>query len=299
MNPSRRSFIQKLGAASLAVAAGRAGAQQSTRKLRKGYMMGTFPDKKLPLLERFRMLKETGFDGVEPAISEDPEEVLRARDATGLQIASMSCGGASRMFASALPPARAKAVDELKAGLRNAKRYGIRSILVVPGVVDEKTTYRQNWDRCTECIKACVPVAEEAGVKMAVENVWNNFLQSPMECVQFIDQFGTDKVAMHFDIGNMMSLGWPEQWIEIIGRRIACIHIKEFSRTKMMEEGKRKGFEVEYLEGDNDWPAIMQALRGIDYDGWAIVEPAFRPKDIEIRARLGEISKRLDKILAS
>lgn len=250
-------------------------------------------------MQKFRMLKQAGFDGAEPAISENADEVLRARDETGVQIASMSCGGASRMFASALAPARAKAVEELKAGLRNAKRYGTASILVVPGVVDEKTTYRQNWERCTECIKACVPVAEETGVKMAIENVWNNFLQSPMESVQFIDQFGSDKVAMHFDIGNMMALGWPEQWIEIIGKRIACVHIKEFSRTKMMEEGKRKGFEVDYLDGDNDWAAIMKSLRDLNYGGWAIVEPAYRPKDIDPMERLMEISRRLDRILAS
>lgn len=294
---SRREFLITIAAASASTFA-KAQAPASSPRLRKGYMMATFPDRKLPLVEQFRLLKETGFDGVEPAIATDADEILKARDATGLQIASMSCGGASRLFASALAPARTKAIEELKQGLRNAKRYGVRSILVVPGGVDEKTTYRQNWDRCTECIKACVPVAEEVGVKMAIENVWNNFLQSPMECVQFIDQFGSDKVAMHFDIGNMMSLGWPEQWIEIIGKRIACIHIKEFSRSKMMEEGKRKGFDVDYLEGDNDWPAIMNALRGISYDGWAIVEPAYRPKGIDTRVRLTEISKRLDKILA-
>ena len=296
MMASRRTFLASLAALGVG---GQSQGQPAGARLRKGYMMGTFPDKKLPLVERFRLLKEAGFGGVEPANSENPDEVLKARDETGLQIASMSCGGSSRMFASPLSPARAKAVEEVQQALRNAKRYGIRSILVVPGKVDEMTTYRQNWDRCTECLKACLPVAEETGVKMAIENVWNYFLQSPMECVQFIDQFGSDKVAMHFDIGNMMPLGWPEQWIEIIGRRIACVHIKEFSRAKMMEEGKRKGFEVEYLEGDNDWPAIMKALRGLNYDGWAIVEPAYRPKGIDIRERLSEISKRLDRILAS
>lgn len=293
---NRREFISAIMAT---VASSPALGQQPAARLRKGFMLGTFPDKKLPLIEKFRMLKRAGFDGAEPANAEDPDEVMKARDETGLQIASMSCGGSSRMFASALSPVRAKAVEEVQTALRNAERYGARSILVVPGTVDEKTTYRQNWDRCTECVKACVPVAEETGVKLAIENVWNNFLQSPMECVQFIDQFGSDKVAMHFDIGNMMSLGWPEQWIEIIGKRIACIHIKEFSRTKMMEEGKRKGFEVEYLEGDNNWPAILKSLRDVGYGGWAIVEPAYRPKDIDPMARLMEISKRLDRILAS
>lgn len=295
MYTSRRSFVATLTALT---AGGIVSGQQGGARLRKGYMLATFPDRKLSLSDKFQMLKQAGFDGVEPAIAESPDEVMRARDATGLQIASMSCGGSTRLFASPLAPLRNKAVEELKTGLQNARRYGVRSVLVVPGKVDETTTFQQNWDRCTECIKACLPVAEETGVKMAIENVWNYFLQSPVECVQFIDQFGSDKVAMHFDIGNMMFLGWPEQWIKVIGRRITCIHLKEFSRVKLMEQGRRGGFEVDYLDGDNNWPAIMTALRGIGYDGWAIAEPAYRPKDVEPLVRLKEISARMDKILA-
>ena len=291
----RRQF---LGASAGLLAASLAPAQSAAPRLKKGFMLATFPDRKLPLLEKFRLLKEAGFDGAEPAIAEPAEEVLKARDATGLAIASMSCGGSSRLFASALAPARAKAVEELKTGLRKAKRYGAPSILVVPGVVDEKTTFQQNWDRCTECVRACLPVAEEAGVIMAIENVWNHFLQGPRELAAFVDQFGSKHVAVHFDIGNMMFLGWPEQWIPILGPRVACVHVKEFSRQKYAAEGARKGFDVEYLEGDNDWPATMQALRGIGYQGWLIAEPAYRPKDIEPLARLREISARMDRMLA-
>lgn len=265
--------------------------------LRKGYMLNTFPDRALSLMDKFRIIKQVGFAGVEPPNDANPDEVLRARDETGLEIASMSCGGSSRSFASPLRPMREKAVEEIKTALRHAQRYGARSILVVPGKVDETTTYRQNWDRCAECVKACLPTAEETGVRMAIENVWNNFLQGPMEWVQFIDQFRSPMVAMHFDIGNMMCLGWPEHWIEIIGRRIACIHIKEFSRKKFHEEGKRKGFEVDYLEGDNDWPTVMEALRQAGYGGWAIAEPAYRPKQIGALERLTEISRRMDKML--
>lgn len=268
-------------------------------RLRKGYMMATFPDRTLPLVEQFKMLKSAGFDGVEPPNAADAEEVLAARDAAGVEVVSMSCGGSSRDFASPLAPQRAAAVVAVQKALRDAKRYGAASILVVPGRVDEHTAYQQNWDRCTECLRACLPVAEETGVVMAIENVWNYFLQSPGEIVQFVDQFRSPLVGSHFDIGNMMCLGWAEQWIPIVGKRIAAIHLKEFSRTKMNLEGKKKGFEVDYLDGDNDWPAIMQSLRGIGYQGWAIAEPAYRPKGIDPKVRLLEMSKRIDQLLAS
>ncbi|MCP5556717.1 MAG: sugar phosphate isomerase/epimerase [Verrucomicrobiaceae bacterium] len=295
---NRRAWIKRAAVlVGASVASGAVAANGPS--LRKGYMMATFPDRKLPLVEQFQMLKSAGFEGVEPPNAADADEVLSARDAAGVEVVSMSCGGSSRDFASPLAPQRTAAVAAVQKALRDAKRYGAKSILVVPGRVDEHTTYQQNWDRCSECIRACLPVAEETGVVMAIENVWNYFLQSPTEIVQFIDQFSSPLVGSHFDIGNMMCLGWPEHWIPIVGKRISAIHLKEFSRAKMNKEGKKLGFEVDYLDGDNDWPAIMNALRGIGYSGWAIAEPAYRPKDVEPKARLLEMSKRIDQLLAS
>ena len=293
---SRRTWLKQ---AALCLGAGLVGAAEPAKVLRKGYMMATFPDRKLLLVEQFKMLKRAGFDGVEPPNAANPDEVLAARDAAGVEVVSMSCGGSSRDFASPLAPQRASAIEAVQKALRDAKRYGAKSILVVPGRVDEHTTYQQNWDRCTECIRACLPVAEEVGVVMAIENVWNYFLQSPTDIVAFVDQFSSPMVGSHFDIGNMMCLGWPEQWIPVLGKRIAAVHLKEYSRTKMNNEGKKAGFEVDYLDGDNDWPAIMAALKGINYSGWAIAEPAYRPKDVDPMQRLVEMSKRIDQLLAS
>jgi hexulose-6-phosphate isomerase len=165
--------------------------------------------------------------------------------------------------------------------------------------VSEKVSYDDNYKWVQEGVRACVPLAEELGVVMAIENVWNNFLLSPLEAARFVDEFNSKAVGWHFDIGNVLWMAWPEQWIRILGKRIAAVHIKEFSRKKFEEEGKRKGFEVEYLEGDNDWPVVMKALREIGYHGWAIAEPAWRPEGVEPAARLKEISQRMDRILSS
>jgi hexulose-6-phosphate isomerase len=270
------------------------------RDLKKGFFLGAFPAgaKQSPLAEKFKLLKDAGFDGVEPPSHLDQDEVLRACDQFGLAIPSVSCGGQSRLWADQSPANRAKGVEGVKQALRDAKRYGATSILVVPGGVNERTSYDQNWQWTQEGIRACLPLAEELGVVMAVENVWNNFLQSPVEIARYVDEFKSPFVGSHFDIGNMMFLGWPEQWIRILGKRIQKIHVKEYSRKKMNEEGKRKGFEVEYLEGDNNWPAIMKALDDVGYKGWVIAEPAYRPANAESAARLKQIAERMDRILA-
>lgn len=274
-------------------------AAPKSRAMKKGYMLNAFPGKAGSLLQQFEMLKAAGFHGVEPRSHLNQDEVLRARDATGLEIPSVTCGTHSRMLAQPNASAQQAGVDGIQHALRDAKRYGASSILVVPGIVSESITYTENWERTVAGIRACVPLAEELGVKMAIENVWNNFLLSPLEAARYVDEFKSDALAFHLDIGNMMYLGWPEQWIRVLGKRIAKVHIKEYSRKKMNEEGKRAGFEVEYLEGDNNWPVIMKALDDVGYTSWAIVEPAYRPSGVDPAARLKTISDKLGQIIAS
>ena len=169
----------------------------------------------------------------------------------------------------------------------------------MPGGVTEEVTYAAAYQRTQEELRKVVPLAEELGVKLAFENVWNHFLLSPMEAARFVDEFHSPAAGWHFDVGNAIYLGWPEQWIRILGRRIQKLHIKEFSRKKMNEGGLRQGFAVEYLEGDNDWPAVMKAVDEVGYQGWATAEPAWHPAGVDPATRLRQIAEKMDRILAS
>jgi hexulose-6-phosphate isomerase len=266
------------------------------RDLKKGIWYAAAPGK--TVLEKFKAAQAAGFAGIEPPSHLDQDEVLRARDETGLVVPSVSCGQHSRALSEPDAAKRAAAVEGIKQALRDAKRYGASSILVVPGGVSEGVTYAQAYQRVQEELRKAVPLAEELGLKIACENVWNHFLLSPMEAARFVDEFNSPAVGWHFDVGNAIYLGWPEQWIRILGRRIQKLHIKEFSRQKMGEKGLHAGFAVEYLEGDNDWPAVMKAVDDIGYHGWAIAEPAWQPEDVDPAARLSQISAKLDQILA-
>ena len=265
---------------------------------KKGYYLGTFPAQNLSLLQKFKMIKSAGFDGVEPPSHLNQEEVLRARDEAGLAIPSVSCSRHSNPLCSADPKERVSGIEALKQGLRDAKRYGSSSILVVPGNVTEQNAYADVYKRVQPELRKLVPLAEELGVKLAIENVWNHFLLSPMEAARFVDEFNSPAVGWHFDIGNVIFLGWPEHWIRILGKRIQKLHIKEYSRKKMTEGGLRAGFNVDYLEGDNDWPAVMKAVDDIGYHGWAIAEPTWHPEGVDPTTRLRQIAEKMDKIFA-
>ncbi|HPY30964.1 MAG TPA: sugar phosphate isomerase/epimerase family protein [Verrucomicrobiota bacterium] len=266
------------------------------RNWKKGFWYGSVPGREP--LDKFKALKDAGFHGIEPPMDLDVETLLRARDATGVLIHSVVCASKSRHLASASAADRLAAVEGVKQALREAKQYGAHSVLAVAGGVNEATTYAENYARTQEGFRQAVPLAEELGVKIAFENVWNNFLLSPLEAARYVDEFNSPAVGWQFDVGNVVAFGWPEHWIRILGPRIVHVHIKEFSRKKMAAGGPYAGFNVEFLEGDNDWPAVMKALDDIGYSGWVTVEPAYEPKGVSPEARLRVISEKLDQILA-
>ncbi|HEY3861871.1 MAG TPA: sugar phosphate isomerase/epimerase family protein [Verrucomicrobiae bacterium] len=298
--PTRRQFLKTsvMAAAALPVLADAGGAPRK-RPIKKGLMWGAVPGA-MPVLDKFKLIQQAGFEGVEIDSGMNQKEVLNARDATGLVIASVvDSVHWSQTLADRDPAVRKLGLDGLTTSLRDAKAYGASSVLLVPAVVSKEVSYDQAYTRSAEEIKKVLGLAGELGVKIALENVWNHFLLSPLEAARYVDQFQSAAVRWHFDVGNVIDIGWPEQWIRIVGPRIHKLHIKEYSRKKRDQEGLWKGFQVEYLEGDNDWPAVMKALDEIGYEGWGTAEPAYWPKGVELPERLSQVSKKLDEIFAS
>src|SRR6185369_8994211 len=203
-------------------------------------------------------------------------EVLAARDAAGLAIPSVCISTHwVKPLSDPNPATRQIGLDGLRQGLRDAKAYGATSVLLVPAVVKKDVSYTDAYTRSVAEIKKAVPLAEELGVAIAIENVWNQFLLSPLEAAQFCDSFKSPMVRWHFDVGNVVDTGWPEQWARVLAQRIVTVHIKEFSRKRRDEEGRHKGFSVELFNGDSDWPAVMKAFDEIHYTGYLITEQSF------------------------
>ena len=298
---NRRDFL-KTGGAALGLAAARPAvfaveAKTETvaapgRSLKKGIMWATV-GLKGSVLEKMQAVKAAGFEGVEMMSHMDQEEVLKARDACGLVIPSV-CGAQhwSHPLSDPDPKVREEGVQALKQTLRDGKRYGVTSVLLVPAVVKKEISYADAYTRSQAEIRKAIPLAEELGVKIAVENVWNQFLLSPLEAARYVDEFNSPAVGWHFDVGNVINYGWPEQWIRILGKRIQKLHIKEFSRKKMNEQGLGAGFQVAYLQGDNNWPAIMKALDDIAYNGWGIAEQD-SPGSLEALQDLDQVARGL------
>ncbi len=266
-----------------------------TRNIKKGIMWGTIGVGDT-IAEKFEAVKEAGFDGVEVMSHMNRDEVLAAAGRTGLEIPSV-CNALHWEYPLSHPdPAvREKGIDALVHSLEDAAAYGADTVLMVPGRVAEDVSYDECWDRSVPAIRKAVPVAEKLGVKIAVENVWNNFLLSPLEAARYVDQFNSPFVRFYFDCGNIRLYGWPEQWIRILGDRIAKIHIKEYSMQLANTQGRGAGFRVDLLEGDVNWPEVMKALDDTGYDDWAITEQSGG----DTPEGLADLAVRLTKILQS
>jgi len=252
-------------------------------------------DEDLSVQGKFELLQELGYDGVELSSPNDLDnaEVVSARDATGLPIHGVvDSVHWNQTLSDPDAGVRAEGVAGLETALRDAKEYGASTVLLVPAVVNADVSYDDAYRRSQTEIRTVLPLAEELGIRIAIENVWNNMLYSPLEFARYIDEFESQWIGAYFDIGNVVNFGWPEQWIRILGDRILKLDVKEYSREVRDENGPHAGFRVLLGEGSVNWPAVLEALADVGYSGWATAEVQGGG-----RARLQEIAAGMDRVL--
>ncbi len=294
---NRRSFLQLSASVAAAATLAPTSLAAPKRNLRKAIMYSTIGVKGT-VLEKFRAMKEAGFEGVEPMGAMNRDEVIAAFKETGLQAASV-CDHIHWVKPLSAPDETTRKIgyDGLVHSLHDAHAYGAKSVLLVPGVARDGVSYQQCWERSIVEIKKAIPVARDLGVKISIENVGNDFIVTPEQAVEYLDAINSEWVGWHFDIGNVGRRGpVAEKWIQLIGKRIVRIHIKDFS-TKPAEPGSKGPVRPKLLDGETHWPEVMTALDNAGYSGWAISEqPGNQAADVE-SAR--DLAQRMDRIFAS
>lgn len=291
---NRREFLAASTAAAVALTGNQfAVAAENPLRLRKAVKLGMV-GVNASLTEKFKLLKEVGFEGIDIDSPQNVDEVRRARDESGLVVHGVvDYVHWKHALSDPDPEVRAQGVAVLKQCLTDCKAYGGTSVLLVPAVVKKDVSYAEAYTRSQAEIKKVLPVAEELGIKILLENVWNNFLLSPLETAGYIDELESPWVGSYFDVGNVVRYGWPEHWIRILGSRIGKLDIKEYDRKIANDSGVYKGFSAELGDAADgcDWPAVLTALKEIGYSGWATAEVRGGDKN-----RLVEISQRMDTI---
>ena len=269
---------------------------KSIRSLKKGIGFDMIKED-LSILGKFKLVKDLGFDGIEfnTPTELNKSEIIKAKEKTGIELPSViNCDHWKKPLSDPDPEIREECILSIAQSLQDVKDFGGDTVLVVPGVVNEKVSYDQAYHTSIDSIRKLIPYVEKTGIQIALENVWNNFILSPIEAKRFVDEINHPLIGWYFDIGNILRYGWPEQWMTVLNRRIMKLHIKEFSRKKMNNEGLYAGFKVKLTDGDINWPLVMKTVKTINYKGeWIRAEVSGGDRN-----RLKDISERMDKILS-
>jgi len=235
-----------------------------------------------------RAARQAGFDAIELCFGagdfaertplSEIEDFRKAIEDLGMEISSLATGRYwSQSLSSPDEAERTAAIEFTRSYLEAASACRVDSVLVVPGAVAVPwdpsrpvVPARTAHELSRKSIRSLLPLAQDLGVRICVENVWNRFLTGPFELASFIDSFGSPFVRAYFDVGNVLLFGYPEHWIEVLGDRIGRIHVKNFKTSG--GGGTLDGFTSSLLEGDVDWRLVFEAIHSVGYDGFLTAE---------------------------
>lgn len=240
-----------------------------------------------PAIERFRLCKELGYDGMElvspggPA----PAEVRAATEETGMPVHGLvDMKHWDIRLSSPDPNIREEGRAHLQQAIRDAHAYGGFSVLLVPGqVTGPDETHELVWQRSIEQIRQVLPLASSLGVRVLIENVWNGFCETAEEARDYLDEIASPWVGAYFDIGNVRKFAASETWIRTLGDRIVKLDVKDW--------GVSNGF-CKIGDGEVDWPAVCAALAEIKFSGWCTAEVEGGGRE-----ELADIAQRMDRVL--
>lgn len=289
---SRRNFLQSSTAAAFAMAFPGASVTRPappSLAAKKGLVLSMLPSK-LSYADRFKLARDTGFEVVQAPTTPDQkqaEELQRAASSSGVRINSvMNMAHWDFPLSSPDPAVVAKSMEGMRTSLHNAKLWGSDAVLLVPAVVSAGVSYRDAWVRSQKQIRELLPLAEELKIVIAIEEVWNKFLLSPLEMAAYISEFKSPFVRAWFDVGNVVLYGYPQDWIRTLGSQIYKVHLKDFKRGQGSYSWPNLG------DGDIDWRAVRAAFLEIGYAGSVIAE-----LDSGDETYLRDVSRRIDKLL--
>ncbi|HPA44226.1 MAG TPA: sugar phosphate isomerase/epimerase family protein [bacterium] len=294
---SRRSFakLTAIAAAELAVSS-RLPAQTVSdspgRNIKKSLKLGMIAEGKT-FEEKLTVAKNASFHSVEPGTLYDRsavEELRQASEKTGILVDAVVCDKHWSHPLSDPDPAKVKVcVDSMRLSLENAKDLGADMVLLVPAVVNEKVMYEHAYERSMRVIREeIVPMATAMKIVVGIENVWNNFLLSPLEFRRYIQEIDSPYVRAWFDVGNVVAFGYPAGWIRTLGELIARVDIKDFKGSPMAG-----GEFVPLRQGSVPWNGVMKAFDEIGYQGIFAAEVQGGKQDYLIEM----VSKPMDLII--
>lgn len=238
-------------------------------------------DSNITFEEMFKAVREAGFEGIELNVDSDDfskhslalekgtdlDAIAKLSEKNYLPVVSISTslGGCTGETGES----RQMAHKVIRRQIECAKALGAKAILTVPDGGRGRISIQEAYRNSLDCYSEMCDEITASGIFVCLEQVWNGFFTSPFDMAKFIDDLKNSYIGAYFDVGNMVAFSWPEHWIEILGKRIRAVHIKNFKRAGGLFRG---GNWVDLEDGDVDWPKVISALRRAEFDGYLTAE---------------------------
>jgi len=311
---SALAFEPRVQAAAAATAPDARRASPKKYNMLKSINLWAFPyPQRMNLRECLQLAKDAGFDGIElnydlendlspKSGTREYQAIRRMADEIGIRISGLC----SFLFwpypLTSNDPAKRERGLELAGKIGQAAHdLGVENVLVVPGAVhipwrtDHEPVPNDVCERrAREAVGKLLTQAERLKIYLNLENIFfNGFLMTPMEMNAFVDGFGSDRVRVHFDTGNIAMFQFAEHWVSVLGQRTRNVHLKEF--TKKGTDYSLEAFRP-LLDGTTNWPAVTDELEKAGYTGFLTFE-YFHPYTHYPEALIHQTSDSMDRIL--
>ena len=146
---------------------------------------------------------------------------------------------------------------------------------------------QKEWEKTRDFLMTIAPIAQEKGVILCLENLYNNIgghlVEGPCTDADLVaeridrmnEQAGTEVFGFCFDTGHANLLGIDmESFITKLGPRLKVLHIHD-------NDGKQDLHQIPYTftktrenAASTDWDGFIQGLINISYDGVLSFETA-------------------------
>lgn len=160
-----------------------------------------------------------------------------------------------------------------------------------------KNGYAEHFKAAQDFLKEVINLTKGGSVRPLVEIHHGTLLPSASLTERLLSPFNPDEVGIIHDAGNMVFEGFEDYrlGLEVLGPYLAHVHLKN-ARFVRGESGVQRAEWSPLEEGVVDFPALLEALRGVGYDGWLVVEDfsAARPSREALRHNLRFVKSLLE-----
>jgi protein FrlC len=202
------------------------------------------------------------------------KEIGKTLQSNSLKVSSLlpaPGGGPGMNPASPLPEERRYTIEHYKEVIQLAHDLESPLVLWIAGWLVQGTSQKEGLEYTRAGLRECAEYAKSLGITLVVEptSADSNLIETADDALELQSEVGLDNVKVMFDTYHAIYRNEVStDYVKKMGSNLAHIHIADSNRQP-------PGM------GTCDYPALINALKEIDYQGYLTMEVGFHTRQAE------------------